>query len=301
MNTASPVPLQLAGSEGKRRQRRDSLFFIFLRQLARNRTAVAAGIVLLLLVASAVFAPLIAPFTPEQQDFANALQPPSSTNLFGTDEQGRDQFTRVIYGGRISLQVGVISVAIACFFGVILGIIAGYYGGWLDMIIMRFMDIMLAFPGILLALAVVTILGPAMTTLMIAVGVSSIPMFTRVARSSVLAAKETEYVTAAHVVGATAGRIMWRHILPNTFAPIMVLATTGTASAIITGAALSFLGLGVQPPTPEWGSMLSGSRRFLRHAAWMMFYPGMAITLTVVSINLLGDGLRDALDPRLKR
>ncbi len=254
----------------------------------------------MLLALIAIFAPLIAPFAPDHQEFADYLLPPSADHWFGTDEQGRDQFSRVIFGSRVSLLVGIISVSIGCFFGLLFGITAGYYGSWPDMIIMRFMDILLAFPSILLALTVVAILGPAMFTVMVAVGISTIPLFTRVARSSVLSAKEAEYVMAAHVTGAPPSRIMLRHILPNSLAPVMVMATTGIASAIITGAALSYLGLGVQPPTPEWGSMLSSSRRFLRHAAWMMVFPGLAITITVISINLLGDGLRDAFDPRLK-
>jgi peptide/nickel transport system permease protein len=257
-------------------------------------------VVVILLCLMAFFAPLIAPFSPEEQDFASYLQPPSRKFLFGTDEQGRDVFSRVVFGSRLSLRIGIISVSIACVAGVILGTIAGYSGGIADLAIMRFADIMLAFPQILLALALLAIMGPGLTTVMIAVGISAIPSYMRVVRSSVLSAKETEYVLAARATGCRTARLMFRHVLPNCIAPALVLATTGMAAAIITGAALSFLGLGVQPPTPEWGSMLSNGRRFLRHAPWMMFFPGLFITIAVMSINLFGDGLRDALDPRLK-
>lgn len=271
-----------------------------LRRLGKNRAALAAGVVFLLIVLAAIFAPLVAPYSPNEQQFADYLLPPSRTHLFGTDEQGRDMFSRAVYGGRVSLQIGIIAVTIAASGGMILGLMAGYFGRTVDALIMRLMDIMLAFPEILLALALVAILGPALTSVMIAVGISSIPHYARVTRASVLEAREAEYVEAAHVVGCTSWRVVFRHLLPNAIAPVLVLATTGTAAAIITGAALSFLGLGVQPPTPEWGNMLSGGRDYLRHAPWLTIFPGIAIMVTVVAINIVGDGLRDALDPRLK-
>jgi peptide/nickel transport system permease protein len=208
--------------------------------------------------------------------------------------------SRVIYGGRVSLRIGFIAVSIAMASGVALGLIAGYYEGWTGTFIMRWMDVMLAFPSILLALAIVSVLGSGITPLMVAVGIASIPQFTRVAQASVLSTKDLDYVQAAQVVGCSPAQILVRHILPNIFAPIMVLATTGVAAAIITGAALSFLGLGAQPPTPEWGSMLSNGRVYMEKAPWMMVFPGLAIMVTVMSINLFGDALRDALDPRLK-
>jgi peptide/nickel transport system permease protein len=273
---------------------------VFFARLARNRAAIVGGIVLTLLVLVAILAPFVAPYPPTEQHFADYLSPPGATYLFGADEQGRDGLSRVIFGSRISLWIGVIAVSIAVVGGLVFGLLAGYYGGWADNLIMRGMDVMLAFPEILLALAVVAVLGPALTTVMVAVGIASIPYYTRVVRSSVLAAKHAEYVTAAQVVGCPARRIILRHIMPNSVAPVLVLATTGVAAAIITGAALSFLGLGVQPPTPEWGSMLSVSRNYLQHAPWMAVFPGLAIMVTVVSINLLGDGVRDALDPRLR-
>jgi peptide/nickel transport system permease protein len=272
----------------------------FVRRLGRNRAAVVGAVILLLVVLIALFAPLVAPYPPNEQRFENYLLPPSSEHLFGTDEQGRDMFSRVVYGGRVSLRIGLVAVSIAAACGLVLGLVAGYYGRATDALIMRGMDIMLAFPEILLALAVVAILGPALTTVMIAVGIASIPHYTRVVRAAVLAARETEYIEAARVIGCPTPRIIMRHLLPNTLPPVLVMATTGTAAAIITGAALSFLGLGVQPPTPEWGSMLSGGREYLRHAAWLTTFPGLAIVVTVIAINLVGDGLRDALDPRLK-
>lgn len=278
----------------------DNRFRTFLRQFGRNRPAVVSAIIVFALVLIAIFAPLIAPYSPEKQSFASYLQPPSSEFLFGTDEQGRDIFSRVIFGSRLSLRIGIISVTIASVSGILLGTLAGFSGGLVDMTIMRFADIMLAFPQILLALALLAIMGPGITTVMIAVGISAIPDFMRVVRSTVLSAKELDYVMAARALGCRSLRLMLRHVLPNCIAPALVLATTEMAAAIITGAALSFLGLGAQPPTPEWGSMLSSGRRYLRHAPWIMFFPGLAITIAVMSINLLGDGLRDALDPRLK-
>jgi len=272
----------------------------FVGRVIRNRAAFAGAIVLTAIVLLAIFAPWVVPYAPTDQNFADYLSPPGPTHLFGTDELGRDGFSRVIYGSRISLWIGVIAVSIAVTGGLFFGLLAGYCGGPTDSLIMRGMDVMLAFPEILLALAVVAVLGPALTTVMVAVGIASIPYYTRLVRSSVLVAKEAEYVSAARVIGCRSARIVVRHIMPNSLAPVLVLATTGVAAAIITGAALSFLGLGVQPPTPEWGSMLSVSRNYLQHAPWMATFPGLAIMITVVSINLLGDGVRDALDPRLK-
>jgi peptide/nickel transport system permease protein len=271
----------------------------FYRLFGRNRAAIAGAAVVAVIVLITLLAPLIAPYSYSQQDFTQYLTPPSRAHLLGTDEQGRDVLSRVIYGGRLSLPIGIIAVAIAAVFGFLFGAPAGYFGKWVDAVIMRWMDVMLAFPTILLALAVITILGPGVVNVMIAVGISSIPFYTRVVRSSVLSVKHTEYVMAARATGCSEVRIIARHVLPNSFAPVMVLATTGTAAAIITSAALSFVGLGAQPPVPEWGSMLNTGRDYLRHAPWMTTFPGLAIVVTVVAINLLGDGLRDALDPRL--
>jgi peptide/nickel transport system permease protein len=273
---------------------------MFVRRLRRNHAGLIGGIIVLIVFASAVLAPLISPYPPNALDFVAYLSAPTPTHLFGTDEQGRDVLARVIFGGQVSLRVGFIAVSIAMVGGVALGLIAGYYESWLGMFIMRWMDVMLAFPSILLALAIIAVLGSGVTPLMVAVGIGSIPQFTRVAQASVLSTKEADYVQAARVVGCSPAQILVRHILPNIFAPITVLATTGVAAAIITGAALSFLGLGAQPPTPEWGSMLSNGRVYMEKAPWMMIFPGIAIMVTVMSINLFGDGLRDAFDPRLK-
>ena len=267
-------------------------------RLTKSKVAVAGFAVLVVLAVMAIAAPVISPAEPNAVAPREALRPPSSSNLFGTDQYGRDVFSRVVYGTRISLLVGLISVSIAVVIGTVLGLIAGYYGRWTDTIIMRFVDVMLAFPGILLALALVSILGPSLPNLMIAVGISSVPSYARLVRGSVLSAKENVYVEAARVVGATDGTIMRRHVLPNVVAPVIVLATLGIASAILWAASLSFLGLGSQPPTPEWGRMLSEGRNYLREQWWIATFPGLAIMITVLAMNLLGDGLRDTLDPR---
>jgi peptide/nickel transport system permease protein len=267
-------------------------------QFRRQRTAMIGGVVLLALVFSAVFAGVLAPYDPAEQIPKASLQPPSTTYLFGTDVFGRDIFSRILYGGRISLRIGLISVAIAATNGVILGLIAGYYRGWIGGLIMRVMDMLLALPGILLALVIVAVLGPSITNVMFAVGVSVIPVFTRVVRGSVLAARETQYVEAARVVGCPNRLILRRHILPNIVAPVLVLATLNIAWAIIIGASLSYLGVGVQPPTSEWGAMLSDGRDYLRGQWWIATFPGAAIFITVLAMNLLGDGLGEAFDPR---
>jgi peptide/nickel transport system permease protein len=260
-----------------------------------------AGLYLvIILVAVAVLADRLAPYDPIRVTPDAALQPPGGTHLLGTDPLGRDVLSRLIHGARISLRVGLVSVGIAAAAGTTLGLLAGFYGRWLDLVVMRLIDLMLAFPNVLLALAIIAILGPSIFNLMIAVGISATPGYARLVRGSVLSAKENVYVEAAVAVGAADGLIIRRHILPNVLAPIIILGTLGMAGAILTGAALSFLGLGVQPPTPEWGTMLSDGRNYLRKAWWITTFPGLAIMTTVLAINMLGDGLRDALDPRLK-
>jgi len=270
------------------------------QRLLRNRSALVGGTILALIVLAALAAPLISPYDPIKSNQRLSLVPPSVEHLMGTDRFGRDILSRVIWAGQTSLPIGLVSVAIGVLVGVSLGLAAGFYGGWIDALSMRLVDLLLAFPGILLALAIIAILGGSLTNLMVAVGIASIPEYVRITRGAVLSIKEREFVLAARVVGCHGPAIMVRHILPNVLAPLIVLATLGTASAIITAAALSFLGLGIKPPTPEWGNMLAEGREFLQRAPWVAFFPGAAIMATVLSINLLGDGLRDVLDPRLR-
>lgn len=271
----------------------------FFRRLFNRPGAWISALVLALVVLAALAAPLIAPADPEAIS-PQLRKPPSGAHPFGTDEVGRDVLSRVIYGGRVSLRVGLIAIGIALVGGTLLGLVAGYKGGWLDSLIMRLMDIMLAFPGFLLAIAIVAILGPGLYNVMIAVGIEAIPVYARTARGSVLGVKEEEFVLGARAIGLGHGRILFRYILPNILAPLIVLATLGVGIAILSAAGLSYLGLGAQPPTPEWGAMLSAARGFIRQAWWMSTFPGIAIMLIVLALNLFGDGLRDILDPRVR-
>ncbi len=271
------------------------------QRLRRSKGALVGIVILAVLAIVAVAAPLIAPFDPIKIS-DNALFSPGSPYFFGSDQYGRDILSRILFGARISLTIGLISVGIAATFGVTIGLLAGYYGGWVDALLMYVINVMLAVPGILLALAIVTIRGkPSLANLMIAVGISGIPTYARLVRGSVLAAKENVYVDAARVSGAPTRIILVRHLLPNVIAPVIVATTLGTGTAILAAASLSFLGLGSQPPSPEWGRMLSEGRGYLRDQWWISTFPGLAIMLTVLAMNLLGDGLRDALDPRLRR
>lgn len=253
-----------------------------------------------IVILSTVLAPWLSPYTPIKANLRAPLEPPNAAHVMGTDRFGRDVFTRVLWGGRLSLTVGVVSVGVAAVCGVTLGLVAGYAGRGTEALIMRTIDLMQAFPGILLALAVIATLGSSLPNLMIAVGISAIPEYVRITRGAVLSIKEREFVLAARVVGCRDRAILVRHILPNVTAPLVVLATLGIAGAIITGSALSFLGLGVRPPTPEWGNMLAEGREFLARAWWVAFFPGLAIMAAVLAVNLLGDGLRDVLDPRFR-
>lgn len=272
----------------------------FWLRLRRSKGALLGLAILLALIVLALAAPLLAPFDPIKVS-DQALYSPGMPYLLGTDQYGRDIFSRLLYGTRISLVIGLIAVGIAASLGVTIGLLAGYYGGWVDGLLMWLINVMLAVPGILLALAIVTIRGtPNLTNLMIAVGIAGVPTYARLVRGSVLAAKENLYVDAARVLGAPTRVILTRHLLPNVIAPVIVAATLGTGTAILAAAALSFLGLGSQPPSPEWGRMLSEGRAYLRDQWWISTFPGLAIMLTVLGMNLLGDGLRDALDPRLK-
>ena len=286
---------------GVRQERPQSQWSIVWRQLRRNRAAMIGGAILAIEILLAIAAPLVAPYAPLKQNPRAALQAPSAEHLFGTDDTGRDLLSRVIYGTRISLRIGLISVAIGGGIGVMLGLVAGYRGGFLDSLIMRFMDLLLAFPGILLALAIIAILGPGLFNVMIAVGVGGIPVYTRVARASTLAIREREYVVGARATGCGDLRILARYVLPNVLPPLIVLATLGIAGAILTAAGLSFIGLGAVPPTPEWGAILTLGRKYINQAWWYTTFPGVAIIITVLGINMLGDALRDALDPKLRR
>lgn len=266
----------------------------------RNRGAVIGGLVLVCLVVIALLADRVAPYDPLLVVPEDSQQPPSATHLMGTDLLGRDILSRVIFGARLSLLIGLVSVCIGATIGTVAGLGAGFYGGWLETITMRLADAMLAFPGILLALTVIAALGTGITNVMIAVGIATIPEYARLTRGSVLSAKEDVYVEAARVLGYPGSRIMFRHILPNVVAPVIVLSTLRFGIAILTASGLSFLGLGAQPPTPEWGLMVSMGRDYLGKAWWMSTFPGLAITVAVIAINLVGDGLREALDPRLR-
>jgi len=269
-----------------------------LRRLLRRRAAVVGLAVVVFFIALAVIAPLLAPYDPIATDWRAVRKPPSALHLFGTDELGRDVLARVIWGARASLMAGLVSVSIALAVAVPLGLLSGYLGGVVDGLLMRIIDAMLAIPFLVLAIALAAFLGPSLTNAMIAIGVVQTPIFTRLTRGQALAVKHEDYIEAARAVGNPHRRILLRHILPNILAPILVQATLAIAAAIIAEASLSFLGLGQQPPAPSWGSMLNTASHFLSQAPWMAVWPGLAIFSLVLSFNLLGDGLRDALDPR---
>ncbi|MEN2465709.1 ABC transporter permease [Ornithinibacillus sp. JPR2-1] len=271
-----------------------------LRQLRKNPFAIAGMIIILFFILIALLAPLITSYPYDKINPVNRLQPPSGEHWFGTDDVGRDIFTRIAYGARISLQVGFFAVTGALLFGTLLGVIAGYYGRWIDMIISRIFDILLAFPSILLAIAIVAILGASLQNALIAIAIVNIPIFGRLIRSKVISLREEEFIMAARAQGMKNGRIIFHHILPNSVAPIIVQATLSFGTAILEAAALGFLGLGAQPPDPEWGAMLASSRDFIQLAPWTLIFPGVSIMLVVLGFNLVGDGLRDALDPKMK-
>jgi len=277
---------------------RDSPARLALRSLLRRPAALFGFTVLALVALLAVFAPWIAPYDPLATSWSLVRKAPSAAHWFGTDEVGRDLLSRVIWGGRASLSAGVIAVAIAVGAGVPIGMLAGYLGGWVDAIISRLTDAMLAIPFLILAIALAAFLGPSLGNAMIAIGITATPIFVRLARGQVLSARAEDYVEAARAVGNPPARILVRHILPNIAPPVLVQGTLAIAAAIIAEASLSFLGLGQQPPSPSWGSMLNVAQRFLTQAPWMAIFPGLAIFLTVLAFNLFGDALRDALDPK---
>jgi peptide/nickel transport system permease protein len=272
----------------------------WVRVLLGNPRTMLGIIVMAITIFVAIFAPVLSPYPPAAQNLRNRLQPPSREHLLGTDNFGRDIFSRILHGARISLQVGFISVSIALVVGGLMGLLAGFYGGVLDNILMSIVDVLLALPAFLLALAIVASLGPNLTNVMIAVGIASVPTFARITRSAVLSVRELDYVAAAEAAGSSDLRIMFKYVIPNSVSPIIVQVTLSLASAILAAAGLSFLGLGAQPPTAEWGRMLNDARPFIRNAWWVVTFPGIAIVITVLALNLVGDGLRDALDPRSK-
>ncbi|WP_442602262.1 ABC transporter permease [Paenibacillus sp. KN14-4R] len=270
------------------------------RGLRRNKLAMIGAVIILFFILVALLAPLLTSYDYKHPELENRLLPPSSAHWFGTDDLGRDLFARIVYGARISLTVGFFSVIASMIAGSILGVFAGYYGRWVDILISRFFDILLAFPGILLAIAIVSALGPSLENALLAIAIVNVPTFGRLVRSKVLSLKEEDFIMAAKAQGMKDRRILFIHLLPNSLAPIIVQGTLGIATAIIEAAALGFLGLGAQPPEAEWGKMISDSRQFFEKEPWTVIFPGVSIMLTVLGFNLFGDGLRDVLDPRLK-
>lgn len=270
------------------------------QQLKKNKLAVVALFVLVLLILVAIFAPLIAPYSYSQVDSKNTNAPSSAEHWLGTDKLGRDILSRLIYGSRQSLQMGVIAVAIAATVGIALGAVAGFYGGWVDNLSMRLLDIYQAIPMFLLCVSLAAIMGPSLRNAIIALGVGTVPGYARIMRASVLTVREKEYVEAARAINARDGRIIMKHIIPNAIGPLIVQITMGVGSCILAGSALSYIGLGVQPPSPEWGTMISDARNVMREYPTHALYPGICVMISVLACNLLGDGLRDALDPRLK-
>ena len=272
----------------------------FWRYFKKNKLAVGGLVVITGIVITFLFASLIAPHDPGKTDVSLKLQPPSSQHVLGTDQLGRDVFSRMLYGSRISLSVGFVAVAISILIGVLVGALAGFYGGWVDSLLMRFVDIMICFPSFFLILTVVALLGPSLLKVMFVIGITSWMGTSRFVRAEFLSLRERDFVQAAQALGVRDHRIIFRHILPNALAPVFVTATLDVATAILVEAGLSFLGFGAQPPAPSWGNILTEGRTYIFDAWWLTLFPGLAILITVLSFNLLGEGLRDALDPRLR-
>ncbi|MBM3451452.1 MAG: ABC transporter permease [Armatimonadetes bacterium] len=287
-------------STPKRAAPRRSRFALTMRSILRRRSAALGLVFAIVIVVLAVFAPITGGHDPLEQSLRHKLKPPGGDYVLGTDPLGRDVWSRLVWGARVSLSVGVVAVAISAGLGTTAGIVGGYFGGRWDAAIMRVIEVLMSFPLILLAIAIVAVLGPGLTNLMIAVGISSVPQFARLVRGEVLRVRGREFVEAARAIGGSQTRIMARHILPNVISAIVILATLRISTVILTESALSFLGLGISPPTPTWGSMIADGTKWLRIAPWISIIPGIAIMITVLAFNLLGDGLRDALDPRLR-
>lgn len=293
---AEAVALRVPESRPRRRGLRSEAW----RRFRRQTPAMLGLTILVILVLAAIAAPVLTPYDPEKLKLTDVLIHPNLTHLLGTDHLGRDMFARLLYGGRLSLVIGFLAVGIGLIVGMPLGAVSGYYGGWVDMVVQRIADILLSFPSILMALALVAVLGVGLRNVIISVGVSAIPSFIRLVRGSVLSIREQTYIEAARSVGVRDHVILRRHILVNALAPVIVQATLNLGTAILVAAGLGFLGLGVQPPTPEWGAMLGDGRQYIFSASYMATFPGLAIFLAVLGFNLMGDGLRDALDPRLR-
>lgn len=286
----------------KSKYKKQSQWGEVIRRLFKNKTAVIGLIIVIILALAAILSGFIYDYDEDviKQNIGNRLQPPSVEHIFGTDSLGRDVFVRTVYGSRVSLSVGLAAVSIALVAGGILGAIAGYYGGRTDNVIMRFMDVFLAIPGTLFAITIMAALGPDTMNMVIALSISTVPRLARIVRGSVMTVRDNEYIEAARAIGADDFRVVLKHVIPNSLAPVIVQSTLSVATIILTIAGLSFLGLGVSPPTPEWGAMLAESRAFMRDHSYLVIFPGLAIIITILALNLLGDGLRDALDPRLK-
>ena len=289
-----------AAAPKEKRKKKQSMVRMTLHRLAKNKMAMFGMIVIIFMLLVALFGPMIAPYDYAEPDIVNAYAGPSLAHPFGTDDLGRDIFSRLIVGSRDSLRIGLISVAIAAVIGIGLGAISGYFGGIMDQVIMRVMDVLQAMPSLVLAIAVCAALGPGLNNCILAISVSTIPGFVRMARATVLNIREMEYLEAATAINCSTARIIIKHILPNAMAPLIVQMTMGVATNILVASSLSFIGLGVQPPDPEWGAMLSAGRNYIRNYPHMVMFPGITIMVVILALNMLGDGLRDALDPKLK-
>ncbi len=286
--------------EKKKRAKKQSEFLRVMKQLSKNKIAMLGLILLVLECLLAALAPYIAPYHYAEMDLTSAFSTPSANHLFGCDDMGRDIFSRILYGGRYSISIGIIAVMISVAFGMVIGALAGYFGGKIDNILMRILDVIQAIPGMLLMIVISAVLGPGFFNTIIALSVSSISGMARMLRAQMMKERDNEYVEAALSINCSKGRIIFSHLIPNCISPLIVQATMGVAQTITMAAGLSFIGLGVQPPLPEWGAMLSSARQFIRQSPHLVIFPGLAIAVTVLALNLLGDGLRDALDPKLK-
>lgn len=300
-STRALPPTELSAAQLSRRQAGRTFWARAQHVFRRNRTALMGGVIIVIFVLVAIFAGALAPYDPNAIVLGDRFQSPNGIHLFGTDNLGRDILSRIVHGARISLWVGILTVSLAMLIGVPIGLLAGYRRGWMDAFFMRLVDVFLAFPVIILAIAIVAVRGPSLANVMLALVAVYWTTYARVTRGVTLVLREEDYMLAARSIGVPTARVMWRHLLPNALAPILVIATLGLGNAILAEAALSFLGLGIQPPAASWGSMLNFGMQFLRDAPWLTLFPGMAIFLTVLGFNLLGDGLRDAMDPRLRQ